>query len=137
MNLLRSPPRLPPHADHTSLLHSVVIVRELVRIVAEEFHVSGKKILGPRRKMKYVIPRQIVSFIAYEETGIPVDQIAYALNYSDHTAVLHGVKKIEARLRGMDHEHPCLFPARVERCVVQLRKAFENETEISIQGAGR
>ena len=129
MNLLRAPPRLPPHADHTSLLHSVVIVRELVRIVAEEFHISGRKILGPRRKAKYVLPRQVVSFIAYEETSIPVDQIAYVLNYADHTAVLHGVRKIETMLRRMNHEHPCLFPARVERCVEKLHEAYK---EISV-----
>jgi chromosomal replication initiator protein len=54
---------------------------------------------GRNRAQEIVMPRQIAMYLMREETGASLAEIGRALGGRDHTTVIHGIEKIEARLQ--------------------------------------
>jgi len=67
----------------------------IVSQVGEFYSVSLKDMKSARRFRRIVHPRQIAMYLCRRHTDLSFKQIATLLGLSDHSTVMHGVKKIE------------------------------------------
>lgn len=71
----------------------------IIDVVAEHFNISKEDITSKKRNSEYVIPRQIIMYLCRQMTEATFQMIAAYLGKKDHTTVIHGVEKIEEKLR--------------------------------------
>jgi len=81
----------------------VLPVNVIMRLVAQTYAVEMADLIGPRGKKKISGIRQIGYWIARQRTNCSFPEIGRRFGGRDHTSVLHGVLKIEAR-RQIDRE---------------------------------
>lgn len=79
-------------------------VRELspaliIYVVAEHFNISKEDITSKKRNSEYVLPRQIIMYLCRHLTDTSLQMIASYLGKKDHTTVIHGVEKIEEKIK--------------------------------------
>jgi hypothetical protein len=86
--------RLPKPLNETDIK-----VHEVVRVVSRFEGISVSLIRGERRTKKIVYCRHLISFLSSELTGRSLVIIGSALGNRDHTTILHGIRKIERRLK--------------------------------------
>ena len=72
---------------------------DVITTVAEKCGVTTEAMRGRNRAQEIVMPRQIAMYLMREETGASLAEIGRALGGRDHTTVIHGIEKIEARLQ--------------------------------------
>jgi chromosomal replication initiator protein len=72
---------------------------DVITTVAEKCGVTSEAMKGRNRAQEIVMPRQIAMYLMREETGASLAEIGRALGGRDHTTVIHGIEKIEARLQ--------------------------------------
>ncbi|MCA9386054.1 chromosomal replication initiator protein DnaA [Candidatus Dojkabacteria bacterium] len=72
--------------------------RDVMRVVAKEFQVTSKDILGRTRKADIAFARQVVMYILRTDFGYKLEDVAHALNRKDHTTVIHAVDKIQSKI---------------------------------------
>jgi chromosomal replication initiator protein len=70
-------------------------IQDISAAVADYYGVSVDDIIGPGRSRKIARPRQLVMYLAREETDSSLPQIGRALGNRDHTTVLYGCEKVE------------------------------------------
>ena len=68
-------------------------------VVAEHFNISKEDITSKKRNSEYVIPRQIIMYLCRHMTESTFQMIAAYLGKKDHTTVIHGVEKIEEKIK--------------------------------------
>lgn len=71
----------------------------IIDVVSEHFNVSKEDITSKKRNSEYVLPRQIIMYLCRNMTGTPFQTIASLLSKKDHTTVIHGVEKIEDKIK--------------------------------------
>ena len=71
----------------------------IIDVVSEHFNVSKEDITSQKRNSEYVLPRQIIMYLCRTITGTAFQNIAALLNKKDHTTIIHGVEKIEEKLK--------------------------------------
>lgn len=71
----------------------------IIDVVAEHFNVSKEDITSKKRNSEYVLPRQIIMYLCRNMTATAFQNIADILNKKDHTTIIHGVEKIEEKLK--------------------------------------
>lgn len=71
----------------------------IIDVVAEHFNISKEDITSKKRNSEYVIPRQIIMYLCRQMTESTFQMIAAYLGKKDHTTVIHGVEKIEEKIR--------------------------------------
>ncbi|MDE7202518.1 MAG: chromosomal replication initiator protein DnaA [Lachnospiraceae bacterium] len=71
----------------------------IIDVVAEHFNISKEDITSKKRNSEYVIPRQIIMYLCRHMTEATYQMIAAYLGKKDHTTVIHGVEKIEEKIR--------------------------------------
>ncbi|CAN5629771.1 chromosomal replication initiator protein DnaA [soil metagenome] len=71
---------------------------EIIQRVAKQFQVDVTALCGRNRSKEIVLPRQISMYLMREETAASLADIGRSLGGRDHTTVIHGIEKIEARL---------------------------------------
>jgi chromosomal replication initiator protein len=71
---------------------------EIISTVAYHFGVSEEDLLGRSRRKEIANARQMVMFLAREETDASLPQIGQVLGGRDHTTVLHGSEKIASQI---------------------------------------
>jgi hypothetical protein len=74
-------------------------VLEIRDAVCEYFSVFPNEIESSRRQGALVYPRQIAFFLARRLTPYSYPQIARRFGDRDHTTIMHGCRRIEARMR--------------------------------------
>jgi hypothetical protein len=74
---------------------------QLLQIVSEISGVPAELILQKNRKRKFLIPRQIYSYLLRKKLKLTLHQIGEILG-SDHTTVIHSVQKVEELLEIQD-----------------------------------
>lgn len=67
---------------------------EVVRQVADVFHLTVDRILGRDRSREVALPRQIAMYLLREEANISLPQIGEKLGGRDHTTILYGCEKV-------------------------------------------
>ena len=72
---------------------------DVITTVADKCGVTSEAMKGRNRAQEIVMPRQIAMYLMREETGASLAEIGRALGGRDHTTVIHGIEKIEARLQ--------------------------------------
>jgi chromosomal replication initiator protein len=80
------PPPVPPGS-----------IRRVLAAVAAAYGVSEADIVSDRRTRPIIEPRQVAMALARRCTRHSLPTIGHALGRRDHTTVLHGVRRIEAR----------------------------------------
>ncbi len=71
----------------------------IIDVVAEHFNISKEDITSKKRNSEYVIPRQIIMYLCRHMTESTFQMIAAYLGKKDHTTVIHGVEKIEDKIK--------------------------------------
>ena len=71
----------------------------IIDVVAEHFNISKEDITSKKRNSEYVIPRQIIMYLCRHLTDTSLQMIASYLGKKDHTTVIHGVEKIEEKIK--------------------------------------
>ena len=71
----------------------------IINVVAEHFNISKEDITSKKRNSEYVLPRQIIMYLCRHLTETSLQTIASLLGKKDHTTVIHGVEKIEDKIK--------------------------------------
>lgn len=82
--------RSPPTYHHTSFERIALIQK----VVARHFNITVTDILGDRRSLPIVRPRQIAMYFATKLTTRSLPEIARRFGGKDHTTVLHASRRI-------------------------------------------
>jgi chromosomal replication initiator protein len=80
--------------NQTSLPRRLVKPREVMKAVADHYHLKPIQLTGPQRSKPIVVPRQILMYLLRTELKLPLMEIGRFLGDRDHTTVMHGVEKI-------------------------------------------
>jgi chromosomal replication initiator protein len=88
------------HQTLSTLVHRKerISVSEIIDTVAEHYGITQDELIGPCRQKEFVLPRQIVMYLAREETTASFPEIGQALGGRDHTTVLHGSQKMSREI---------------------------------------
>ena len=70
--------------------------RQILDLVCNYYQLPIKLIKGEKRDKPISEPRQILMYLLKKNTRMTLQEIAGSLERSDHTTILHGIKKIEA-----------------------------------------
>lgn len=73
--------------------------KQIIKIVAEYFHINENDILGASREKKLVGPRQIIMYLMRTEFNTSFPNIGQELGGRDHTTAMHACLKIENRVK--------------------------------------
>lgn len=71
----------------------------IIDVVSDHFNVSKENITSKKRNSEYVLPRQIIMYLCRVLTETSLQTIASLLSKKDHTTVIHGVEKIEEKIK--------------------------------------
>ncbi|HAU98806.1 MAG: Chromosomal replication initiator protein DnaA [Microgenomates group bacterium GW2011_GWF2_45_18] len=72
--------------------------QDVIRAVAEQFHITTKSLKGPARSKELVRARHIAMFLLREESEITLQDIGEMFNGRDHTSVMHAVEKVKTQI---------------------------------------
>lgn len=89
-------------------MHWKVIVEQ----VCIAHQVTRSELLGAQRSKKITAARHEAMYRMKTETTLSLPQIGQRLGGKDHTTVLHGVRRHEARMRGEVYRQPTYGKAR-------------------------
>jgi hypothetical protein len=98
--------------------------RVILRLVADAFGVTYLDLIGQTRIAKVITPRQVAFWIMRHHTAMSFPMIGKFVGGRDHTTVLHGVAKIEDRLK-----HDETLRAVVNTIVARIQPEPEGEGE--------
>jgi chromosomal replication initiator protein len=87
---------------------------DLMYTVSRFYNVTEDAIRGPARDKKYVEARHVFSYICSRYLNMKLADIAVIIGRKDHTAVLHGVNKIEQKLK-----EDLFFQAQIRRITAE------------------
>ena len=90
-------------------------VAEIIHEVVRHFDLDPAAIPGPRRDKRTALARQIIMYLAREETATSLAQIGQALGGRDHSTILHGHNRIAAEIEADD---------QLRRDVLSIREAL-------------
>jgi chromosomal replication initiator protein len=76
-----------------------VTIEDIIRRVAEVFHVKPQDLRAKTRTKAVAFPRQLAMYLARQLTSDSYADIGRGFGGKDHTTVLHAVNKIDALLQ--------------------------------------
>ena len=80
-----------------------IITPELILdIVAEHFDLTASDLIGNKRNLKIVFPRQIAMYLCRNMTEVTLKNIGKVLGGRDHTTIMNGISKIENEVETSD-----------------------------------
>ncbi|RMG59541.1 MAG: chromosomal replication initiator protein DnaA [Deltaproteobacteria bacterium] len=82
----------------------------VIKTVANHYQVKLSDIRSAKKHKVYSFPRQVAMYLLRQYTELSLPEIGQKLGGRDHTTVLHGIRKIESRLKE-DHR----FRAELEK----------------------
>jgi chromosomal replication initiator protein len=68
---------------------------DVIRIVANHYHLKQTAIKGQRRVKNIVVARHVAMYLLKEELFLPLVEIGRWFSNRDHTSVIHAVRKVE------------------------------------------
>lgn len=75
-----------------------VQIKDIIKIVADHFHLKQNSIKGKTRKKNITKARHIAMFLAKEDLNEPYAEIGNWFSNRDHTTVMHAVNKISEHI---------------------------------------
>ncbi len=76
-----------------------VTIQMIVEVVCDHYGISIEQMLSANRSKDISDPRMIAMYLARELTNASQQQIGAFLGKRDHATVIHGIKKIEQRIK--------------------------------------
>ncbi len=76
-----------------------VSIKDIQRLIAEEFDIRVSDLTGRRRTANIAHPRQLAMFLARRHTESSLQDIGAAFGGRDHGTVIHAARTIEQKLR--------------------------------------
>lgn len=92
-----------PLESPTPLESSAVTIKNVQRMVAQEFGISVFELLSRQRKLEFIIPRHVAIYISRQLTDLSLPRIGKRFGGFDHTTILNAVRRI-SHLRKVDFE---------------------------------
>ena len=80
--------------------------QRIMREVCMKHRVTKAELVGPQRSVGLVAARHEAMYRMKKETTMSLPAIGRKLGDRDHTTILHGVRKYEAKLRAAIYERP-------------------------------
>lgn len=71
-------------------------MQHILRVVAAEFKVKERLLLGRRRDVGTARPRMVAMYLMRKLSGASYPQIGMALGGRDHSTVISGVRRVES-----------------------------------------
>jgi len=71
---------------------------EVIKVVANHFHISIAALRGPSRIKHLVEARHIAMFILHKELGVPLEEVGGMFGGRDHTSVIHAASKVSSNI---------------------------------------
>ncbi len=71
---------------------------DLIKIVAEHYHLKLSQLKGPTRQRHVVTARHMAMYLLNQDLAMPLTEIARWFGGRDHTSVLHATRKVAADL---------------------------------------
>lgn len=84
---------------------NTILVRDIIRVVADLSGLTSNDILSARRDAKSCLARHIAMYLAKKITAHSLPRIGRLMGGKDHTTVLHALRRIQAML---DRGNPSL-----------------------------
>jgi len=84
--------------DNLVVKQEKLTIEEILVAVARHYSVDEAELLGRSRRKEVAQARQMVMYLAREETNASLPKIGQALGGRDHTTVIHGIDKITSRI---------------------------------------
>src|ERR1051326_3591735 len=102
-------------------------LQQIVRCVADYYHIPEADLRGKQRDRRVVLPRHIAMFLMHQETDASSTDIGKELGGRDHTTAIHGYEKIAEDIKTA----PTL-KREIEAIRLMLyRRAQHSNTEVS------
>lgn len=73
-------------------------IDDILEKVCKHYNVSVASVNSKSRKREYVVPRQVVMYLAQKHTKMPASRIGKLVGGRDHSTVLHSCTQVEDRL---------------------------------------
>ncbi len=84
--------------DNLVVKQEKLTIEEILLAVARHYSVDEAELVGRSRRKEIAQARQMVMYLAREETNASLPKIGHALGGRDHTTVIHGVDKIASQI---------------------------------------
>lgn len=79
--------------------HRAVTLDQLTDYVSEYYTIPKSEVLGESRAREYLLPRQIIMYLAKTKLGLSLAKIGQALGNRNHTTVMHAIGKMQNMMR--------------------------------------
>ncbi|HEX7017429.1 MAG TPA: chromosomal replication initiator protein DnaA [Patescibacteria group bacterium] len=76
-----------------------VTPQDVIKAVANHYHVKQAAIKGKRRVQSLVTARHVAMFLLKEDLSLPLTEVARWFSNRDHTTALHATRKIEEQMK--------------------------------------
>jgi len=77
---------------------NTVLVRDIIRVVADLSNLTANDIVSHRRDPKSCLARHVAMYLAKKLTVHSLPRIGKLMGGKDHTTVLHGIRRIQSML---------------------------------------
>jgi len=84
--------------DNLVIKQETLTVEEILQVVARHYSVDEAELVGRSRRKEIAQARQMVMYLAREETSASLPKIGQSLGGRDHTTVMHGIDKIASQI---------------------------------------
>jgi chromosomal replication initiator protein len=79
---------------------NVMGLDQIIKLVADHFHVKVSELKSKRRTRNLVEPRQLAMYICHNIAGASLPEVGRALGGKDHTTVLHACRQVVNKRAG-------------------------------------
>ncbi len=79
--------------------HHAVTMDQLTDYVSEYYTIPKSEVLGESRAREYLVPRQLIMYLAKTRLRISLAKIGQALGNRNHTTVMHAISKMQNLLK--------------------------------------
>ncbi len=101
---------------------SELTLAQIITAVAKFYRIDQKILLGRNRTKEVSIARQMIMYLAREETNASLPQIGEALGGRDHTTIKHGWEQITSKIEEDD---------RLRREMLAIREIIYADKQVS------
>lgn len=84
--------------DNLVVKQEKLTIEEILLVVARHYSMDETELVGRSRRREVAQARQMVMYLAREETNASLPKIGKALGGRDHTTVIHGIDKIASQI---------------------------------------
>lgn len=85
--------------DNTSIPSKAVTLDHLIEVVSDYYTISKDDVLSASRSREYVVPRQIIMYLAKSKLRMSLVKIGQDLGNRNHTTVMHAINKMKINLK--------------------------------------